>query len=151
VNKKQRHRAILDLVQAQVIGSQEELRELLKERGWDVTQSTLSRDLRELRLARLPTPEGPRYAASDTYSASDNRALVEDVLPQFFASQEGVSELIVVKTMSGGAQPVSEAIDAAGWSEVVGTIGGENTVLVICRSTAARERAEKKIQRAAKA
>jgi transcriptional regulator of arginine metabolism len=150
VNKKQRHRAILDLVQAQVIGSQEELREQLRERGWDVTQSTLSRDLRELRLARLPTPEGPRYASSDTYSATENRALVEDVLPQFFASLEGVAELIVVKTMSGGAQPVSEAIDAAGWPEVVGTIGGENTVLVICRSAAARERVEKKLQRAAK-
>jgi transcriptional regulator of arginine metabolism len=150
VNKKQRHRAILDLVHAQVIGSQEELREQLRERGWDVTQSTLSRDLRELRLARLPTPEGPRYASSETYNASDNRALVEDVLPQFFASLEGVAELIVVKTMSGGAQPVSEAIDAAGWPEVVGTIGGENTVLVICRSAAARERVEKKLQRAAK-
>lgn len=150
MNKKQRHRAILDLVHAQVIGSQEELREQLRERGWDVTQSTLSRDLRELRLARLPTPEGPRYASSETYNASDNRALVEDVLPQFFASLEGVAELIVVKTMSGGAQPVSEAIDAAGWPEVVGTIGGENTVLVICRSAAARERVEKKLQRAAK-
>ncbi|MEW5914854.1 MAG: arginine repressor [Gemmatimonadota bacterium] len=150
MNKKQRHRAILDLVQAQVIGSQEELRGLLKDRGWDVTQSTLSRDLRELRLARLPTPEGPRYASSDTYSSGDNRALVEDVLPQFFASQEGVGELIVLKTMSGGAQPVAEAIDAAGWTEVVGTLGGENTVLVICRSAAARERVEKKIQRSAK-
>jgi transcriptional regulator of arginine metabolism len=151
VNKRHRHRAILDLVQSQVIGSQEELRALLKERGWAVTQSTLSRDLRELRLARIPTPEGPRYASSDSYAGSEQRALVEDVLPQFFASLEGVGELVVVKTMSGGAQPVAEAIDAAGWPEVVGTLGGENTVLIICRSGAARERVEKKIQRSAKA
>jgi transcriptional regulator of arginine metabolism len=151
VNKRQRHRAILDLVQSQIIGSQEELRSLLKDRGWAVTQSTLSRDLRELRLARIPTPEGPRYASSDTFGAADQRALVEDVLPQFFAALEGVGELIVVKTMAGGAQPVAEAIDAAGWPEVIGTLGGENTVLLICRSAAARERAERKIQRFAKA
>jgi len=151
VNKRQRHRTILDLVQAQVIASQEELRSLLKERGWAVTQSTLSRDLRELRLARIPTPEGPRYASSDVFGASDQRALVEDVLPQFFASLEGVGELVVVKTMSGGAQPVAEAIDAAGWPEIIGTLGGENVVLIVCRSAAARERVEKKIQRVTQA
>ncbi|MGH7713154.1 MAG: arginine repressor [Gemmatimonadaceae bacterium] len=151
MNKRQRHKTILDLVQSQVISSQEELRSLLKERGWAVTQSTLSRDLRELRLARIPTPDGPRYASSDAFGTADQRALVEDVLPPFFASLEGVGELIVVKTMAGGAQPVSEAIDAAGWPEIIGTLGGENTVLVICRSGSARERVEKKIQRAAKA
>lgn len=151
MNKRQRHRTILDLVQAQVIASQEELRSLLKERGWAVTQSTLSRDLRELRLARIPTPEGPRYAPSDAFGGSDHRALVEDVLPQFFASLEGVGELVVVKTMSGGAQPVAEAIDAAGWPEIIGTLGGENVVLIICRSAAARERVEKKIQRVTQA
>ncbi len=151
MDKRQRHRAILDLVQSQVIASQEELRSLLKERGWAVTQSTLSRDLRELRLARIPTPDGPRYASSDTFAGGDQRALVEDVLPQFFASLEGVGELIVVKTMSGGAQPVAEAIDAAGGPEIIGTLGGENVVLVVCRSVAARERIEKKIQRVANA
>ena len=151
MNKRQRHRAILDLVQSQVISSQEELRELLKDRGWAVTQSTLSRDLRELRLARIPTPEGPRYSSSDAFGGSDQRALVEDVLPQFFASLEGVGELIVVKTMAGGAQPVAEALDAAGWPEVIGTLGGENAILVVCRSAAARERVEKKIQRVARA
>ena len=123
---------------------------MLEERGWAVTQSTLSRDLRELRLARIPTPEGPRYAASGTYATTDHRAQVEDVLPQFFSSLEGVGELIVVKTMAGGAQPVAEAIDAAGWPEIIGTLGGENAILVVCRSAAARERAEKKLQRAAK-
>ena len=151
MDKRQRHRAILDLVQSQAIASQEELRSLLKERGWGVTQSTLSRDLRELRLARIPTPEGPRYTSSDTFSGADQRALVEDVLPQFFAALEGVGELVVLKTMSGGAQPVAEAIDAAGWPEIIGTLGGENVVLIICRSAAARERVEKKIQRVAKA
>ena len=87
----------------------------------------------------------------DAFGTSDQRALVEDVLPQFFASLEGVGELVVVKTMSGGAQPVAEAIDAAGWPEIIGTLGGENVVLIICRSAAARERVEKKIQRVTQA
>lgn len=147
VNKRDRHAAIRDIVAAQPVGSQEELRQLLHERGWDVTQSTLSRDLRELRLARIPTTDGPRYATPESMvEGAEERTLVEDVLPQFFSSLDGVGELLVVKTISGGAQPVAEAIDSAGWTEVIGTIGGENTILVICRSAAARERLEKRIQ-----
>mgnify|MGYP003556589742 FL=1 len=147
MNKRDRHAAIRELVSAQPVGSQEELRQLLKERGWDVTQSTLSRDLREMRLVRLPTAEGPRYASPESLAGEDERTLVEDVLPQFFDSVDGVGELLVVKTIYGGAQPVAEAIDSAGWSEVVGTIGGENTVLVICRSSDARERLHKRIEK----
>lgn len=147
VNKRDRHAAIRELVAAQPVGSQEELRQLLKDRGWDVTQSTLSRDLREMRLARIPTTDGPRYASSESMAGEDARTLVEDVLPQFFDSLDGVNELLVLKTIYGGAQPVAEAIDSAGWSEVVGTIGGENTVLVICRSREAREKLERRIER----
>lgn len=146
VNKRDRHAAIRDIVAAQSVGSQEELRQLLHDRGWDVTQSTLSRDLRELRLARIPTVDGPRYASPESMvGGADERALVEDVLPQFFSSLDGVGELLVIKTISGGAQPVAEAIDSAGWTDVIGTIGGENTILVICRSSVARERLEKRI------
>lgn len=147
MNKRDRHAVIRELVDAQPVGSQEELRRLLKERGWDVTQSTLSRDLREMRLARIPTTGGPRYASPDSLSGDDERTLVADLLPQFFDSLDGVGELLVLKTIYGGAQPVAEAIDSAGWLEVVGTIGGENTVLVICRSREAREKLERRIEK----
>ncbi|MEO6446316.1 MAG: arginine repressor [Gemmatimonadaceae bacterium] len=147
MNKRDRHAAIRELVAAQPVGSQEELRQLLKDRGWDVTQSTLSRDLREMRLARIPTTDGPRYASPESMSGEDERTLVEDVLPQFFDALDGVGELLVVKTIYGGAQPVAEAIDSAGWTEVVGTIGGENTVLVICRSAEAREKLGRRIDK----
>ncbi len=122
---------------------------MLKERGWDVTQSTLSRDLREMRLVRIPTADGPRYASPESLAGDDERTLVEDVLPQFFDSVDGVSELLVINTIYGGAQPVAEAIDSADWPEVVGTIGGENTVLVICRSRDAREKIHKRIEKLA--
>jgi transcriptional regulator of arginine metabolism len=150
VNKKQRHRLILEIVESQVVASQDELRRLLSERGLAVTQSTLSRDLRELGLARIPTPSGARYASPES-GAEDVRATLDDVLPQFFASVDGVGELLVLKTIPGGAQPIAEAIDASGFSDVLGTLGGENTILIICRSVSARERLERRIERLAQA
>ena len=149
VNKKRRQQVILELVAAQPVASQEELRQLLDDRGFAVTQSTLSRDLRELRLARIPTPDGARYASPDTL-ADDHRTALEDVLPQFFESSDGVGELLVLKTIAGGAQPIAEAIDAQAYPDVLGTIGGENTILVICRSSAARDRLERRLERLAR-
>jgi transcriptional regulator of arginine metabolism len=148
VNKKERQAAILDIVRAKPVASQEDLRAYLLERGMTVTQSTLSRDLREMRLARIPTHDGARYAHPDVLG-DDTRAQLTDLLPQFFASCEGVSELLVIKTIPGGAQPIAEAIDSEGFADVLGTIGGENTILVICRSVAARERLERRFQKLA--
>jgi transcriptional regulator of arginine metabolism len=153
VNKRDRQRAIREIITAKVVGSQEELRVALHEAGWDVTQSTLSRDLREMRIARLPTPDGPRYIPPEAIAEAggQERTLIEDVLPQFFSSIDGVGELLVLKTIYGGAQPVAEAIDDAAWKEVVGTIGGENTILVVCRSPAARDAVEKRLLKYAEA
>jgi transcriptional regulator of arginine metabolism len=136
-NKRERQALILELVRARPVSSQEELRRLLAERGWEVTQATLSRDLRDLGLARVTTEEGVRYVVPETL-AEDSRPALDATLAQFFASMDGVSELIVLRTLPGGAQPVAEAIDAEGWPEVLGTIGGENTILVVCRSGGAR-------------
>jgi transcriptional regulator of arginine metabolism len=148
VDKKRRQRTILELVATQPVASQEELRQLLASRGLQVTQSTLSRDLRDLRLARIPTPQGPRYASPDA-AADSGRNTLEDVLPQFFASSDGVGELLVLKTLAGGAQPTAEAIDARSIPDVLGTIAGENTVLVICRTAAARDRIDRQLTRMA--
>jgi transcriptional regulator of arginine metabolism len=150
MNKRDRQHAILELVAAQAVASQEDLRRLLRPRGFGVTQSTLSRDLRELRLARIPTPDGPRYASPDS-SNGETRATLEGVLPQFHVSSDGVGELLVLKSIPGGAQPIAEAIDAQSYPEVLGTIAGENTVLVICRSLSAREKMERLIRRFASA
>jgi transcriptional regulator of arginine metabolism len=150
-NKHERHAAILELVKSRPVGSQEELRRLLLSRGWAVTQSTLSRDLRELRLARVPTPEGVRYEAPGGGAAThEARALLEGLLPQLLVSVDGVSELLVLHTVPGGAQPVSEAIDRRDWTDVLGTIGGENTVLIVCRSAAARERLARQLREMAR-
>jgi transcriptional regulator of arginine metabolism len=136
-NKRERQALILELVQARPVSSQEELRRLLAVRGWEVTQATLSRDLRDLGLARVTTEEGVRYVVPEAL-VEDSRPALDATLGQFLASVDGVSELIVLRTLPGGAQPVAEAIDAEGWPEVLGTIGGENTILVVCRSVEAR-------------
>src|SRR4030095_3816376 len=105
VDKRKRHAAILELVGDQLVGSQEELRVLLHKRGWDVTQSTLSRDLRELRLARVPTPEGVRYTVADGAISSAARPALDSLLPQLLTRVDGVGELIVVRTVPGRAPP----------------------------------------------
>jgi transcriptional regulator of arginine metabolism len=135
--KTERHAAVLELIGSHLVASQEELRKLLGKRGIDVTQATLSRDLRDLGVVRVPGEDGARYALPETV-ASEAIPALESLLPRFFSSVDGVGELIVLKTLASGAQPVSEALDAAAWKEVVGTIAGENTILVICRSAAAR-------------
>jgi transcriptional regulator of arginine metabolism len=136
-NKQERQAQILELVQARPISSQEELRRLLAGRGVEVTQATLSRDLRDLGLARVTTEDGVRYVVPESLGDDSSPAL-DATLAQFLASIDGVSELIVLHTLPGGAQPVAEAIDAEAWAEVLGTIGGENTILIVCRSEQAR-------------
>jgi transcriptional regulator of arginine metabolism len=136
--KTQRHATILELIGAHQVASQEELRQLLDRRGVRVTQATLSRDLRELGVVRVPGDEGARYALPETV-VGENIPSLETLLPQLFSSIDGVGELIVLHTLASGAQPVSEAIDAAAWREVLGTVAGENTILVICRSAQARQ------------
>ena len=142
--KRKRQDAILELVSTRAIGSQEELRQLLHEQGWDVTQSTLSRDMRDLRIARVPTPSGVRYTAGE-HSGEEGRAVLSGLLPQLFLKLDATRELIVVKTHTAGAQPIAEAIDAEGDPDILGTIAGENTVLLICRTEAARERVAKRL------
>src|SRR2546428_8430399 len=92
-NKRERHDTILEIVDSRVVSSQEDLRKLLLQRGWDVTQATLSRDLRELRLARVPTPEGARYAITDG-SIEESRAALDTLLPQLFLRIACVSEML---------------------------------------------------------
>ena len=149
VDKRKRHAAILELVEARPVGSQEELRGYLREQGWEVTQSTLSRDLRELRLARVPTPDGVRYAIADGALSSAARPALDALLPQLLTRVDGVGELIVVRTVPGGAQPVASALDGESWPDVLGTVGGDDTILVVCRSAVARERIERRLRKLA--
>ena len=147
LSKRERQHAILELIGTREIGSQEELRQLLHKRGWDVTQSTLSRDLR---VARIPGPQGMRYVAADQASDDGSRAPLAAILPQLFLSLDGVGPLLVLRTVIGGAQPVASAIDSEASSDILGTIAGDDTILMICRSEQARERVVRRLHALAK-
>jgi transcriptional regulator of arginine metabolism len=146
--KTQRHAAILRVVRARRIESQDELREALAGDGFVVTQATLSRDIRELGLAKLADPGGGAYYTHPHRGAV--RPDLGQVLPALLVSVDGVGPLLVLKTASGSAGAVTEALDHAGWSEVIGTIAGDDTVLVITRNQRQRVEIAKRIEDLAK-
>jgi len=146
-DKTDRHNAIREIITVRTVASQEELRRQLTRRGWDVTQSTLSRDLRELRLARIPDDQGRvRYMFPESSNGDAEARRMEAMLPQFLLSVEAVQVMIVVRTVTSGAQPVAEALDHAAWPDIAGTIAGDNTVLIICRSVPGRERVVRRLK-----
>jgi transcriptional regulator of arginine metabolism len=142
--KTQRHAAILRVVRERRIESQDELREALADVGFVVTQATLSRDIRELGLAKLADPEGGAYYTHPHRGTV--RPELAQVLPTLLVSVDGVGPFLVLKTASGSAGAVTEALDQVGWSEIIGTIAGDDTVLVITRNPRQREEIASRIQ-----
>ena len=124
--KPDRQSAIRDLVRTG-IPSQDELRLKLAERGFHVTQATLSRDMRELHVSKGPTG----YRLPESTVAADSLD-VQDVLQDFALEARQALNLVILITRTGGASPVAAGIDDEGWPEVVGTIAGDDTVLIIC-------------------
>ena len=142
MSKLARHSAIRDLVSSQDVASQEDLRRRLYRRGHRVTQATLSRDIHELRLVK--TADGykfPQGEVPDAYLPSIDRLIRE-----FVYEVRTAQNLVVVKTSAGSAQPVSAAIDGEEWEEVVGTIGGDDTILVIAPDHATAEKLTNRIR-----
>jgi transcriptional regulator of arginine metabolism len=142
--KTQRHAAILRVVRERRIESQDGLREALAQDGFVVTQATLSRDIRDLGLAKLTDPGGGAYYTHPHRGAV--RPELAQVLPTLLVSVDGVGPFLVLKTASGSAGAVTEALDQAGWSEIMGTIAGDDTVLVITRNQRLRKEIASRIQ-----
>lgn len=129
--KQQRHHVIRELLnyssrEGSSIPSQDDLRLKLAARGHQVTQATLSRDIRELRLRKGPT------GYSTPSVNGDDLPGIHDLLASFGHEVRLAGNLLVLLTLTGGAQPVAAGIDQQAWPEVVGTIAGDNTVLIIC-------------------
>ncbi len=135
--KFQRHNAIRELVAHALVANQDELRRKLRRRGFEVTQATLSRDIHELRLTKgpggysLPNGNGIGNGAG-THAADDGHPSVPEMMESFGLSVRHAMNQVVLRTTMGGAQPMAAALDHEGWSEVLGTIAGDDTVLVIC-------------------
>ena len=143
MSKAARQKAILELLHRGPVESQEELQGFLAKRGFEAGQATLSRDIRELGLVK--TPEG--------YSAGRGVAVAEPVLPsvsrlvrEFVVEVRLAQNLIVLKTSVGSAQPVAAAVDAEDWPEVVGTLAGDDTILVISPDNRTAQQLVRRIQ-----
>ena len=132
--KAQRQTLVLELVDREPISSQEQLRERLKARGIEVTQATLSRDIRDLGLVKRTTDGAYRRpGAGETDAAPDHGAVLRRAVAEFLRRFESVQQLVVLRTDPGQAQPLAVALDRAHVPDVVGTIGGDDTILVVCR------------------
>jgi len=126
--KQQRHATIREILSLTPIGNQEELRRQLALRGFHITQATLSRDIHELHLYKGPSGYSVTSAAAD----DDSLPGIREVLRSFGLEARQALNLLVLITATGSAQPVAAGIDYEDWPEVVGTIAGDDTVLVIC-------------------
>lgn len=143
--KLPRHAAILELVRSRRVPSQESLRELLAERGIDVAQATLSRDIRTLGLVKAPDGQGGSAYAIPAGGA-DTAPNLQRLLPALYVGADGVGNLLVLKTLVGGAQPIAVAIDAEGWTEIVGTLSGDDTILIVLRKPEHRDEIVQRIE-----
>ena len=134
-NKQARQTRIRELLFERVIDTHENLAAVLHELNIEVSQSTLSKDLRELGVVRVPQADGGfRYTLPDSKATLRDRHILERELQDYLIQAEQAANMVVVKTVSGHAQSVCESIDRIGWDEVVGTIAGENTIFVAALS-----------------
>ncbi len=135
-NKAERHTAIRTLLQAAAIENQDELRRKLGRRGYRVTQATLSRDIRELQLMKGPDgytlPQEGAAGGSVEEDDEDELPALGELLASFGLRVKQAQNLLVLITVMGSASPVAAALDYAELPEVVGTVAGDNTVLIVC-------------------
>lgn len=136
--KTRRQLTILEIVDTQAVTTQDGLRALLRERGFEATQATLSRDIRDLGLVKRAA-DGAYRRPDAADEPADHMEDFETAVRDYLRRKDRVEQLIVLKTDAGYSQPLAEAIDRARLPQTVGTIAGENTILVICRSAAAAE------------
>jgi transcriptional regulator of arginine metabolism len=114
--------------------TQEEIAEKLKELGFDVTQATVSRDIKELRLIKVMTEDGRYKYSPFTQSESTISNKLLNIFSESFVSSDYANNIVILKTLPGMAQACASTIDSLKWPEIVGTIAGDDTVMIICRA-----------------
>lgn len=146
--KSARHQAILDLIEKHPIDRQEDLLDFLKEAGFDVTQATVSRDIRELRLVKTSTGDGGyRYlSAAASGKAAHSPSRFETIFRESLIKVDYAGHMVLVKCFSGMANAACEVFDAKTWEGVVGTLSGDDTFFILMRSEQAAQDICQKLQ-----
>ncbi len=128
--KTKRHSVILDIISQNDVETQEDLAKRLREKGIEVTQATVSRDIKELRLIKVLAADGNyKYATVDKAETGRQERFIS-IFAHAVLSISTTGNLVVIKTMTGTANAATEAIDSLDWKEIVGTIAGDNTIFI---------------------
>ena len=130
--KTARHARIREIIEKQVVETQEELATALKKQGFDVTQATVSRDIKELMLIKVPTDNNKyRYAFSADQGPLISQSRIARIFQETVLRIDASANIIVIRTMVGGAQPIAHAIDVSKWPQILGTVAGDDTIFVV--------------------
>lgn len=134
MKKEERQDAIRELLRSSRIANQRELVDTLKSRGFDVTQATISRDIKEMQLVKVASPGGGyTWALPDSEERDISDRLIR-ILRDCLVSVDFAGHMIVVKTLSGSANIAAETLDTMQWPEILGSIAGDNTILLVART-----------------
>ena len=132
--KLKRHEKIIELIEQYDIETQDELAELLRKEGFDVTQATVSRDIRKLALSTVPGKNGRQKYALLNHQDHQMAEKYVGILREAFVSMDQAQNILVIKTVSGMAMAVATALDNIGWKEIVGCIAGDDTIMCAIRT-----------------
>ncbi|KGR74647.1 MULTISPECIES: transcriptional regulator AhrC/ArgR [Ureibacillus] len=145
MNKGQRHMRIREIVTNNEIETQDDLVDRLKQAGYNVTQATVSRDIKELHLVKVPLQDG-RYKYSLPADQRFNPLQkLQRALADSFVSIDGVAHFLMLKSLPGNGNAIAVLIDHLEWEEILGTLSGDDTILIICRREEDREMIKERI------
>jgi transcriptional regulator of arginine metabolism len=147
--KARRQSAIVDAIRRQPIRSQEQLRRAIRGAGFDVTQATLSRDIRELALVKGGSDGAYQDPGQPALNGQGAAARLQRAVAEYLGRMEQVQQMVLLRTGPGQAQILAVALDGAEWPEVVGTVAGDDTILVIARDARRARAVMKRLDRLA--
>ena len=132
--KARRQRKILKIIRSEPVRTQDDLVAALKKNGFEATQATISRDIKELGLIKIPYKNNLfRYASPGESTVQRSEERLKRLFQDSVVGLDLSENLIIIKTHPGGAQAVASALDQAGWQEIIGTVGGDDTILVVVK------------------
>lgn len=149
--KTRRHAKILELIRDYDLETQDELLQHLREAGFDVTQATVSRDIKELRLVKILSGNGRYKYSTGNDSNIDMSSKFYSLFTDSAVAVDAAMNMLVIKCMNGMAQAVCASMDAMTWKDFVGTLAGEDTIFVVCRTEAAALEAQDELRKMLKA
>ena len=132
--KSRRHFAIREILSTERISTQEELCDILKDRGYDVTQATVSRDIKELSLIKIPDGAGYSYAWPETQNPKSSNLRMKRVFQDSVVSYDYSENIIVIKTLPGAAQSIASLIDSLPNPHILGTVAGDDTIFLVVKT-----------------